>query len=187
MYDIHNEARSIKGSFTHTFTHSSGAEFLMKHEAGVVQVALDIIKKMEVDLVVELGTLQGGFTKLVEDALPNVEIHTFDHENMTQGVREFFGPKVTFHVENIIFNTANVAGLLERPERKLLYCDNGCKRREVAMYSQFLNIGDYIGVHDWGNEIVWNDVKDHIGTWDRFMWCEVEEVGQTTRFWRKNA
>jgi hypothetical protein len=185
MIDIHNEARKIKGRFTHSFDHPCGAAFIMKHERGVVQVAIDVIAEMRVDLIVELGTFRGGFTKLLEDTMPEVEIHTYDNVNETKVVRKHFGENVTFHVKDVLVRCPSLMALLERPERKLLYCDNGRKRQEVAMYSWQLNEGDFIGVHDWGNEIWLKDVKDYLLHWPHFGWKKLEAKGQTSRFWRK--
>lgn len=184
-YDIHNQRLKAKGRFTHSFTHKCGAGFVMKHERGIVQVAIDCIAKMGVDMIIELGTFRGGFTKLLEDKLPYVPIHTFDTYNGTVGTKKFFGKNVHFYKESVLTKCPPLLDLLAMPEKKLLYCDNGRKRQEVAMYAPLLGQGDYIGVHDWGNEIWWKDVKDYVGGWERFGWGELEAVGQTSRFWRR--
>lgn len=183
-YDIHNEERKIKGRFTHNFTHKCGAGFRMKHERTLVAHTIEVIRSMEVELIIELGTFQGGFTKLLEDAMPNVEIHTFDNVNLTKSTRKHFGPNVHFHVLDVLVGAKEVVDLLMRKEPKLLYCDNGKKKEEVEIYHSHLYTGDFIGTHDWGNEIWWKDVKEHIGHWEKYRWEELEEVGVTSRFWR---
>ncbi len=185
MNDIHNTDRKVKGRFTHRFEHASGAAFIMKHERGLVKVAIDLIKSFPIELVIELGTFRGGFTKLLEDALPDTEIHTYDNTNQTASNRKYFGKNVTFHIENVLTRCNSLMELCADPRPKLLYCDNGRKRQEVAMYSWQLNKRDFIGVHDWGNEIYWNDVKDYIGNWPKVGWRALEQSGQTSRFWQK--
>lgn len=184
-YDIHNMKKKVKGRFTHSFTHPCGAGFVMKHERNLVQYAIDVIATMEVDMIIELGTYRGGFTKLLEDKMPTTQIHTFDTYNGTVTTKKFFGPYVHFYKESVLTDCPVLQELLSLPVKKLLYCDNGRKRQEVAMYAPMLSPGDYIGVHDWGNEIWWKDVKDHIGGWDRYSWGHLEAVGQTSRFWRR--
>lgn len=183
MNDIHNTANKVKGRFTHRFEHPCGTAFIMKHERGLVEVAIDVIKQMDVQLIIELGTFRGGFTKLLEDALPNMPIYTYDNTNQTASNKKFFGPNVHFRKENVLKRCSSLMQLCEDPRKKLLYCDNGRKRQEVAMYSWQLNPGDYIGVHDWGNEIYWNDVKDYLSHWQKFGWAQLEKSGQTSRFW----
>jgi hypothetical protein len=183
--DIHNQEKKIKGRFTHNFTHSSGAGFEMKHERGAVKYTIEVIKSMDLDMIVELGTYKGGFTKLLEDAMPHVEIHTFDIENLTASTRKYFGGNVRFYIEDILENKQTVINLLARSEKKLLYCDNGRKKEEIALYNGYLYLDDYIGIHDWGNEIWWKDVEKYLKTWSPYQWEKLEEVGVTSRFWVK--
>lgn len=185
IYDIHNQEKKVKGRFTHSFTHKCGAGFRMKHEKGLVKHTIGVIASMGVELIVELGTFQGGFTKLLEDAMPDVEIHTFDNVNVTKSTRKYFGQNVSFHVCDVLNDNPLVRDLLCRHERKLLYCDNGRKRQEVAMYHGCLATGDFIGVHDWGNEIWWDDIIEYLSDWEMYKWPTLEMVGVTSRFWRK--
>jgi len=185
-YDIHNQEKKIKGRFTHDFKHSSGVGFTMKHERKLVSHTIEVIQKMDVPLIIEFGTFKAGFTKLLEDGT-EAEIHTFDLIDHCPKIKKHFSPRVVFHVEVNVLEADNheVVELIKRPEKKLLYCDNGRKKQEVEMYSKLLRSGDFIGVHDWGNEIFWSDVEPYVGTWEKFCWSELEEVGVTSRFWRK--
>jgi len=184
VYDIHNTEKKVKGRFTHDFIHKSGAGFKMKHEKDLVKHTIDIIKSMNVDLIIELGTYRGGFTKLLEDAMPDVQIHTFDNRNETKSTRKYFGKNVHFYVEDVLHNSDTVINLLNRRDVKLLYCDNGKKREEIKMYHHHLFTGDFLGTHDWGNEIWWDDVKEYVEHWEKWGWNKLEEVGVTSRFWR---
>ena len=41
-----------------------------------------------------------------------------------------------------------------------IFCDGGDKAREFNMYAPLLKSGDRIAVHDWGDEIVYEQIKD---------------------------
>jgi hypothetical protein len=51
---------------------------------------------------------------------------------------------------------------LKRPEKKLLYCDNGNKIKEINMYAQYLNPNDLLGVHDWGTEVFIEGIQETV-------------------------
>lgn len=172
-------------SFTHRFDHECGTAFIMKHEAKFVKIVMNVIEQMEVDLIIELGTFRGGFTKYLEDKFPRTEIHTYDLHNQTASNRKYFGENVTFHIENVLDRCPSLMELLARDDKKLLYCDNGKKRQEVQMYSWQLNPGDFIGTHDWKKEIFPKDVSDYLYNWKRFGWNTLKESGASSRFWKR--
>jgi hypothetical protein len=175
----------MRQSLTHRFEQKGGGAFIMKHESEGVKVVIDVIAEMQIDLIIELGTFRGGFTKLLNDAFPIAELHTYDLYNETKQVREFFNGNVVFHNEDVLIKCPSLMQLLNRKEKKLLYCDNGRKRQEVAMYSWQLNPGDFLGVHDWGYEIFLKDVNDYVSEWEQFGWGKLVKAKTTSRFWRK--
>jgi hypothetical protein len=143
---------------------------------------------MQVDLVIELGTSNGGFTRLLMDVCPGAEIHTFDVAPMDQRNLRYFNDDVRFYNHDIFKSAPAMSlinSLLRRETPKLLYCDNGKKAQEVKLFSRLLNEGDYIGVHDWGREIFWRDVAPYIGKWEKIGWPLVEKYGALSRFWRR--
>jgi len=184
-YDIHNQKRKQKGSFTHALKHRSGLNVIFKHEEKQVFHMLGILAQEPFELIIELGTHQGGLTKLMEDIFPSLPIHTYDNVDLTRNNRKYFGEKVYFHIESVLVPSRSLIKLLSDPAKKLLYCDNGKKKQEVEMYSQYLYPGDLIAVHDWGNEIFWEDVQSYIGDWRRIGWPTLEYIGSTTRIWQK--
>jgi len=48
--------------------------------------------------------------------------------------------------------------LCGRPERKLLFCDNGDKKREINLFGPLLKPGDVLAAHDFGTEWKLKDV-----------------------------
>lgn len=183
--DLDNYERMIKGRITRTLNHSCGLSVELMHESVAAVTTLPIIQRMGVSLIVELGTSAGGFTKLLEDACPQAEIHTFDISDKTSPNRKFFSSKVRFYNEDVRDLNGSVLPLLRRKEKKLLYCDNGNKKKEVEMFHSYLNPGDFIGVHDWGRELFFRDVSPWIGEWTRIEWALLEEHGALSRFWIK--
>jgi hypothetical protein len=60
-----------------------------------------------------------------------------------------------------------------------IYCDNGDKPREVAMYCDTLRSGDFLGVHDFPEEITEDDLpKEAFVPWRPEMF---EEKGSSNR------
>jgi len=185
-YDIHNQEKKQKGSFTHRMDHPSGLSCVFKHERGLApKVAKLIWDLCDIEMIVELGTFQGGWTKTLEDQFPMIPIYSYDNVDLIKGNRQYFGPNVDFRVESVLTESKSLIALLRIEMVKLLYCDNGKKKEEVAIYSQWLHSGDFIAVHDWGNEIFWDDVKTYIGEWEKIGWPQLEAWGSTTRLWRK--
>ena len=185
-YDIHNQELKRKGSFTHRMVHPSGLVCIFKHEGDLAPKVAGLLREhCDVNMIVELGTFQGGFTKHLEDAFPEIPIYSYDNVDLIKGNRQYYSDRVVFRVESVLTDCESLLVLLNNPLVKLLYCDNGKKKQEVAMYSQYLFHGDFIAVHDWGNEIFWEDVQPYIGDWERIAWDQLEGWGSTTRLWRK--
>ncbi len=44
--------------------------------------------------------------------------------------------------------------------KTFIFCDGGDKAREFNMYAPLIKPGDRIAVHDWGDEIVYDQIKD---------------------------
>lgn len=184
-YDINNPPNALQGPIAHILRHKSGLMVEMMHEKEAFKATLPIIQSMKVDLIVELGTSEGGFTMLMADAAPGAEIHTFDRCPIFEYNRKFFPTNIHLHRGDVLKPHPDVIKLLKRPVRKFLYCDNGNKKLEVKLYSKYLSKNDYIGVHDWGREIFWKDVQPFIGPWEKVQWDVLEKYGVLTRIWRK--
>jgi len=63
-----------------------------------------------------------------------------------------------------------IGELIARTGPTIVFCDGGNKAVELKVFSRFLKKGDYIAVHDFGNEIFQQDIPksltliDHGGT-----------------------
>jgi hypothetical protein len=105
---------------------------------------------------------------------------------------------VKFHCEDILSGESKQAvRYLWGNYKKLLYCDNGNKVKEVLIYGKYLSRGDMLGVHDWGTEIhtdpervdsLWRGLNNSIDfsnlrqLLDKF---ELVAEGKKTRLWIK--
>jgi hypothetical protein len=147
-----------------------GAKTVISHEVESFPVIEHLLLAVQPKLIIELGTFYCGLTALLHETDRTTEIHTFDFRNMmkhpelakksitkdelAEFKRKVFGDRVHFHIGDIISRpNQTLIDLLNRPEKKLLYCDNGNKIKEVNTYASYLREDDLIGVHDWGFEI----------------------------------
>jgi len=118
-----------------------------------------ITRMFQPQLIVELGTMQGGLTTALHDAAPHAQIATFDKDPSRP--HPLFvellvaTDKIYYKRTDLLGKGANgeVLKYLEKPVKKMLYCDNGNKLEELLLYAPYLQQGDVVGAHDWGTEI----------------------------------
>ena len=123
------------------------------HEDGCYPYIGKLVQNFNPKLVLELGFSWGGMTKLFDD-YTNAEIHAYNKKCGRSPNNIYFGDRVTFHWCNLLSEPYKpLVELCKDKRRKLLYCDNGNKIKEVYMYGQHLNVGDMIGAHDYPKEI----------------------------------
>lgn len=197
--------RSIRNFFYSRYR--QGAKTVLSHEVDSYPIMEFVVLTVQPKLIIELGTFYCGLTALFHETDKSVEIHTFDYKNMMKHPerakksitkdelaefrRKVFGENVKFYIENILTKPSQtLIDLLKRPERKLLYCDNGNKVKEVGIYAQYLNPGDYLGVHDWGFEIdySWEGIRESLAPFTD--WAKINKLFEqrncSTRFFWRN-
>lgn len=106
----------------------------------------------ELRSVVELGTGEGGFSRYLalQAEARGLAFATFDHIHMpTHNVEGF-------RCLDIFSEPDTVAACFLPPT--LLFCDNGEKAREVAVFAPLLQVGDIVVAHDWNTEIFAKDI-----------------------------
>lgn len=145
---------TIKGH-RREYTAKDGTKYKCVHEDGCYPLLGTVVGNYDPKLVIELGTSWGGLTKFFEDYAPNARIFSFDRPGAGRKPDEGrYEERVRFIRENVLDPPSpQVMGLLAIPCKKLLYCDNGCKIREVNTYAMRLHRGNLLGVHDWPREI----------------------------------
>lgn len=114
---------------------------------------LAVLRGYRPAVAIELGTGDGGFAALLADTMAEWagQVHTLDRVQLpTIPTR----PNLTAHVVDLWVDTHVVPALLAlAPQRTLLYCDDGDKERELALYAPLLRAGDLLGAHDYGTEV----------------------------------
>ena len=126
-----------------------------KHGPEYFPILVDIFLRFKPDMIIELGTFHGGATLVFHEAMLDVEIHTFDKQNLID-LGLFDRNKVFFYQEDLIdAENSTVVKVLEtnKHKRKILYCDNGNKEKEIKLYAKYLSAGDLLGCHDWRAEV----------------------------------
>lgn len=175
------------------------AKGIAVHEAITIPKIQDIVKEQDIKLIVELGTAAGGFTLSLGDAVyPDGEVHTFEYKQGNpdlQALIDNLGDDSTiiFHFEDVLTEASQtIIDLLNRPEKKLFYCDNGNKSLEFHLYADYLNKGDLLACHDWPIEIDYAKIKkldkDVMTHFTEFQpeWFDTKGLLCSTRMWTKD-
>jgi hypothetical protein len=160
----------------------------ISHEKQGLPIITEMLKVFKPELIIELGTGNGGFTYVLHKAVECAELHTFDKKEGKSIKRNLYNKNVYFHGKCDILSVCNVelVELCKSPKKKLLYCDNGRKVQEVKMYSKYLNVGDLLGMHDWPKEISYDDVADELKCFSPHeINVLMEENKRSSRFWIK--
>lgn len=142
-------------------------------------------------MIIELGTYQGGFAIHLSEWLPEAEIYTIDRYWMIDKVTAEILDKrnVIVIITAQVFNDSNfLAALLSLPVKKFLFCDNGYRKSEMKLFPGYLRPGDLLGVHDWGEELTFNDIENVMGSFEEHpINKEIDEQPGLSccRFWIK--
>ena len=163
--------------------------FYTKHEKNDIPIMLDLIRLHDPVVFIELGTFKGGFTAILHEEFPTLRIFSFDKYDQKAGLswKAFKFDLVTFFIGDIFAQEpSRVEVILNyyRGKRKVLYCDNGDKEKEVRLYAKYLSPGDLLGVHDWEGEVNPVVVDPYLQDFDPFSW-ETCEGKISARFWKK--
>lgn len=104
--------------------------------------------------IIELGTGQGGFSYFLhaQCLARGLTFHTFDLVDPNESVPGFSRLDIFQEVSEVVSHF--------QPGGTLLICDNGDKPRELKVYAPLLQPEDLLAVHDWGSEVVQEDVPD---------------------------
>lgn len=162
---------------------------LISHEKQCLPMISDMVRDFKPELIIELGTLHGGFTYVLHKSSEESELHTFDINKRKSIKKELYGPNVYFHAKCDILNSINkdLVMLLKSKKKKLLYCDNGKKEQEINMYAKYLNIGDMLGTHDWGREVRYENIANTLKVFSPHDINKVMEENKCmSRFWIRN-
>jgi cephalosporin hydroxylase len=118
-----------------------------------------LVRDYSPDMVVELGTYKGGSALVMADVgVPF--IYTYDKVNFVEKEDE----RVVYRIADILSTEAieEIKSLCMTSCRKILFCDNGLKKKEINTFGPFLNRGDILCAHDYGTEFNDSDISGMI-------------------------
>ncbi len=134
-------------------------------EPSSFEVMKPMLKEFKPQLIVEFGTLKGGFIKYMAEWYPEVPKYTVDaFWVLEKREANFFrGNNVGVLITGQLFkNELLLPILLSLPLRKFLMCDNGSKTVEILKYAGYLRPGDILAAHDWSSEINITRVEEEV-------------------------
>ena len=120
-----------------------------------------VMQRWKVKAVVEVGVDQGGLAAVL---LAHRDMRNYlGVENDMRKVHGSVSPHV-IDADAMAPDTVERIGAWIKPySPALIYCDDGNKPREVALYGTIVRSGDIIGAHDLGIEINEADLPQGIG------------------------
>ena len=125
------------------------------HEPKGIKLIKNIVAKYKPELILELGTSWGGLTMVLRDAAPEATLYSYDRKTKARTPTRLLRAFKNVHVVFCDLLKEPFQPLVDKckdKRRKVLYCDNGNKIKEVLMYGVHLNVGDLLGIHDWPGE-----------------------------------
>jgi len=144
----------------------------VSQEVKVVKSFENLLSKNKFDIIIEIGTLNGGLTLLLSD-LFNGPVVSYDVKEIANEYRNKVADKsnITLYIEDV-FESETIVDILTSEKKVLLLCDGGNKIKEVNMFAKYLKPGDVIMAHDYfearnkfsaekwtGCEITYDDIK----------------------------
>ena len=168
-------------------------------EPGALELMQELIIAEKPDVIVELGTCAGGLTLAMHETRPEAFIFSFDwvidegsefvawkESGFQQIPRAWFGGQVSFIKADILGEPWKVSDRMEaRIGTQMLVCDNGNKTQEVRFFGPCLRPGELLAVHDWGEEIRYEDVAETLANFEPVWQERCEEMKSLWRFWRR--
>lgn len=136
----------------------------------------DFLKHFAPEMIIELGTYMGGFTKHLTQWFPDVWVYSFDNEwRLSKEDAKFFSlRKVILVITDIFkFKSDIIFSILSDQRKKFLFCDNGAKLAEMKRFGPRLLPGDLMGVHDWGTEV--DREEFYRGVYPMFQDCSIND------------
>lgn len=141
----------------------SGRSVTVQQNYAAQRVWSEFFRTHQIELAIEIGTARGGFTAFLAEHVPRVE--SFDIVRH----REFVStPDVHFY-QCDVFDYCQCTAQCALQERKLLICDGGNKPREIQTFTPYLNVSDFVAVHDYDIDRSTQRVRRCWG------WCECQQ------------
>lgn len=156
------------------FTHYKG--FRAAQHGNFTTVFQKFLDEQKFDVIIEIGTLNGGLTRFLKDASPNSRLISYDITPQPEH-KALIECGVELKIVNIFGEAYSVADkeiieILNSNSKKLILCDGGNKAAEFNSLASFVRKGDFIMAHDYSYDH--NLYNEHIAgkVWN---WCELVE------------
>lgn len=157
---------------------------LTKHNIDCFDSINQSLQSYKISLMIELGFWQCGFTLFLHNMHKDIPLYSFDLRDVPEYVSKFFNDNVIFVVDDVLKEpNKRIIKLIIENKNVLLYCDNGNKREEVAMYAPYLKSGDILGIHDWGSEIFEEDITKLDKKLILIVQDRIREDKRESKFW----
>jgi cephalosporin hydroxylase len=128
-----------------------------QHRAADLPVIARILGEHRPDVIAELGTASGGFSLFLADTVApwGGRVVTFDLHAGKGDEIAALRPNLTFLAADVLQppGIGMVSAALSSAERVVLYCDNGHKEAELAIYASMIPVGGLLATHDYGTEV----------------------------------
>jgi len=147
----------------------------------------------EVRSVVELGSGSGGLSLFfrLQAMQRNMRFFTIDTAQVPAAQTELaraVGLSSCCITEDMWANDSRtiISLLVNLPHPLVLLCDGGNKPREFQFFVPHLQPGDFVAVHDWGNEFTIADVTPAVAPLVEMIYvAESEAAGTLTRWFKR--
>ena len=172
---------------THYINYSDGV-FLYKDQHftsqvnGIQNIFKEFLIKEDFDVVIEIGTLFGGLTYILDDIRKEnnlkYELNSIDI-SMKPWLEEVF-PKLNINYLQYDENKDQfhlfIKEKLSQNQKTLVLCDGGHKIYEFNLISPFLKSGDFIMTHDYMYDYVTfvNKFQDKIWNFFEVKYADIE-------------
>jgi hypothetical protein len=157
----------------HGFTHYKGFRAAQHEHFG--HVIGPFLEEQKFDIIIEIGTLNGGLTRYLRDASPNSRIVSYDISTQEEHPK-LIECGIEVKIVNIFgeneVNNQEALEILNSNGKKLIMCDGGNKAAEFNTLSQYMKSGDFIMGHDYSKSSTFFNEHIRGKVWD---WLELQE------------
>ena len=140
----------------HKWVESAPCGIKAQHRFEDLALIAEVVQAHRPDVAIELGTAEGGFAAFLASVLADWggRVVTFDRD-VPPEITRLLAISNLGYVQADLLREAHpsVLGLLRSAASPMLYCDNGAKMRELALYAPWVPEGGLVGVHDYGTEV----------------------------------
>ncbi len=168
-----------RGGFDHLFA-------FMRQNPDAIEVFHDFFSENKFDLVIEIGTDDGGLSMVLKDECDKIgaKFETYeikeDAPKRLNSNKQFERRKIDIKVCDI-FQEQSIKSVSEKIRdsgRVLFLCDGGNKKKEFNLYSKFLKPGDVIMAHDYAfdDSDFKNNIKDKIWNWHEISEADISDA-----------